>query len=84
MAGGYGGGAGQAQAVVQPEFVGLQHPGAQARQACLRVGGATACSLGIVQPQGLSAGLLAAAALLLIIVLLPSVKNKREEAFVED
>ena len=32
----------------------------------------------------LSAGLLAAAALLLIIVLLPSVKNKREEAFVED
>ena len=32
----------------------------------------------------LSAGLLAAAVLLLIIVLLPSVKNKREEAFVED
>jgi len=32
----------------------------------------------------LSAGLLAAAALLLIIVLLPSVKNKREEAFVDD
>ncbi len=32
----------------------------------------------------LSAGLLAAAALLLIIVLLPAVKNKREEAFVED
>ncbi|MNV66842.1 Tripartite tricarboxylate transporter TctA family protein [compost metagenome] len=32
----------------------------------------------------LSAGLLAAAALLLIIVLLPSVKSKREEAFVED
>jgi putative tricarboxylic transport membrane protein len=34
--------------------------------------------------RGLSAGLLAAAALLLVIVLLPSVKNKREEAFVED
>ena len=32
----------------------------------------------------LSAGLLAAALLLLIIVLLPSVKSKREEAFVED
>jgi putative tricarboxylic transport membrane protein len=32
----------------------------------------------------LSAGLLAAAAVLLIIVLLPSVKSKREEAFVED
>ena len=32
----------------------------------------------------LSAGLLAAAALLLVIVLLPSVKNKREEAFVEE
>jgi TctA family transporter len=32
----------------------------------------------------LSAGLLAAGALMLIIVLLPSVKNKREEAFVED
>jgi putative tricarboxylic transport membrane protein len=34
--------------------------------------------------RGLSAGLLAAAALLLVIVLLPSVKNKREEAFVEE
>jgi TctA family transporter len=34
--------------------------------------------------RGLSAGLLAAAALMLIIVLLPAVKNKREEAFVED
>ncbi|MGA8515636.1 MAG: tripartite tricarboxylate transporter permease [Burkholderiaceae bacterium] len=34
--------------------------------------------------RGLSASLLAAAALLLIIVLLPSVKHKREEAFVED
>jgi TctA family transporter len=32
----------------------------------------------------LSAGLLAACVLLLIIVLLPSVKSKREEAFVED
>ena len=32
----------------------------------------------------LSAGLLGAALLLLIIVLLPSVKNKREEAFVEE
>ena len=32
----------------------------------------------------LSAGLLAAAALLLIIVLLPAIKNKREEAFVEE
>jgi putative tricarboxylic transport membrane protein len=34
--------------------------------------------------RGLSAGLLAAAALLLVIVLLPAVKNKREEAFVEE
>ena len=34
--------------------------------------------------RGLSASLLAAAALLLVIVLLPSIKNKREEAFVED
>jgi TctA family transporter len=32
----------------------------------------------------LSAGLLAAAALLLVIVLMPAVKNKREEAFVEE
>ena len=32
----------------------------------------------------LSAGLLAAAALLLVIVLMPSVKSKREEAFVDD
>jgi TctA family transporter len=32
----------------------------------------------------LSAGLLAAGALLLVIVLLPAVKHKREEAFVED
>ena len=32
----------------------------------------------------LSAGLLAAAALLLVVVLMPSVKTKREEAFVED
>jgi TctA family transporter len=34
--------------------------------------------------RGLSASLLAVAAVLLIIVLLPSVKSKREEAFVED
>jgi TctA family transporter len=32
----------------------------------------------------LSAGLLAAALLLIVIVLLPSVKSKREEAFVEE
>ncbi len=32
----------------------------------------------------ISAGLLAAAALLLVVVLMPSVKSKREEAFVED
>jgi hypothetical protein len=32
----------------------------------------------------LSASLLAAAVVLLIIVLLPSVKSKREEAFVEE
>jgi putative tricarboxylic transport membrane protein len=32
----------------------------------------------------LSAGLLAAAAMLLVIVLLPSIKSKREEAFVEE
>ncbi|MFC5498470.1 tripartite tricarboxylate transporter permease [Caenimonas terrae] len=34
--------------------------------------------------RGLSAGLLAAAVLLLVIVLLPAVKNKRQEAFVEE
>jgi putative tricarboxylic transport membrane protein len=34
--------------------------------------------------RGLSASLLAVAALMVIIVLLPAVKNKREEAFVED
>ncbi|MEY3146626.1 MAG: hypothetical protein RL342_2297, partial [Pseudomonadota bacterium] len=34
--------------------------------------------------RGLSATLLAMAALLLLIVLLPSIKKKREEAFVED
>jgi putative tricarboxylic transport membrane protein len=34
--------------------------------------------------RGLSASLLAVAALLLLIVLLPSIKKKREEAFVED
>ncbi len=38
----------------------------------------------VLVTRPLSAGLLAAAALLLIIVLLPAVKNKREEAFVED
>ncbi|MBK7314494.1 tripartite tricarboxylate transporter permease [Candidatus Aalborgicola defluviihabitans] len=32
----------------------------------------------------LSAGLLAAAALLLVVVLMPSIKSKREEAFIED
>jgi putative tricarboxylic transport membrane protein len=32
----------------------------------------------------LSASLLAAAVLLLVVVMLPSIKNKREEAFVED
>jgi len=34
--------------------------------------------------RGLSASLLAVAALLLVIVLLPAVKRKREETFVED
>ncbi len=34
--------------------------------------------------RGLSAGLLAAAAVMLVIVLLPAIKRKREEAFVED
>ena len=34
--------------------------------------------------RGLSAGLLAAAVLLLVIVLLPAVKSKRQEAFVEE
>jgi putative tricarboxylic transport membrane protein len=34
--------------------------------------------------RGLSASLLAGAALMLIIVLLPAVKSKREEAFVEE
>jgi TctA family transporter len=34
--------------------------------------------------RGLSASLLAVAALLLLVVLLPSIKKKREEAFVED
>ncbi len=38
----------------------------------------------VLVTRPLSAGLLAAAALLLVIVLLPAVKNKREEAFVED
>jgi putative tricarboxylic transport membrane protein len=34
--------------------------------------------------RGLSAGLLAAAALMIVIVMLPSIKSKREEAFVEE
>jgi TctA family transporter len=34
--------------------------------------------------RGLSASLLAAAVVLLVIVLLPAVKSKREEAFVEE
>jgi len=34
--------------------------------------------------RGLSASLLAVAVLLLVVVLLPSIKKKREEAFVED
>jgi putative tricarboxylic transport membrane protein len=38
----------------------------------------------VLVTRPLSGGLLAAAALLLIIVLLPSVKAKREVAFVED
>lgn len=39
---------------------------------------------GVLLTRPISAGLLAAAALLLIIVLLPAVKSKRAEAFVED
>src|SRR6187549_2747871 len=38
----------------------------------------------VLVTRPLSAGLLAAAALLVVIVLLPTVKSKREEAFVED
>ncbi len=38
----------------------------------------------VLVTRPLSAGLLVAAALLLVIVLLPAVKSKREEAFVED
>ena len=38
----------------------------------------------VLVTRPLSAGLLAAALLLLIVVLLPAVKNKREEAFVEE
>jgi TctA family transporter len=34
--------------------------------------------------RGLSAGLLVAAVLMIVIVMLPSIKNKREEAFSED
>jgi TctA family transporter len=39
---------------------------------------------GVLVTRPLSAGLLVAAALLLVIVLLPAVKSKREEAFVEE
>ncbi|MDF1480638.1 tripartite tricarboxylate transporter permease [Extensimonas sp. H3M7-6] len=39
---------------------------------------------GVFVTRPISAGLLAVAALLLVIVLLPAVKHKREEAFVED
>ena len=38
----------------------------------------------VLVTRPLSAGLLAAAVLLVVIVALPAVKNKREEAFVED
>jgi len=38
----------------------------------------------VLVTRPLSAGLLAAAALLLVVVMLPAIKNKREEAFVED
>ena len=38
----------------------------------------------VLVTRPLSAGLLAAALLLIVIVALPAVKNKREEAFVED
>ena len=41
-------------------------------------------SWSVLVTRPLSAGLLAAALLLLVIVLLPAVKSKREEAFVED
>ena len=39
---------------------------------------------GVLVTRPISAGLLIAAALLLVIVLLPAVKAKREEAFVEE
>ena len=39
---------------------------------------------GVFVTRPISAGLLAAAALLLVIVLMPAIRNKREEAFVED
>ena len=39
---------------------------------------------GVFVTRPLSASLLAVAALLLLIVLSPSIKKKREEAFVED
>ena len=38
----------------------------------------------VLVTRPLSAGLLAAAALLLVVVMLPAIKSKREEAFVED
>ncbi|MDQ8017520.1 MAG: tripartite tricarboxylate transporter permease, partial [Bordetella sp.] len=38
----------------------------------------------VLVTRPISAGLLVAAALLIVIVLLPSVKSKREEAFVEE
>ena len=39
---------------------------------------------GVFVTRPISAGLLAAAALLLVIVLMPAIRNKREEAFIED
>jgi putative tricarboxylic transport membrane protein len=39
---------------------------------------------GVLVTRPLSAGLLAAAVLLVVIVALPSIKAKRQEAFVED
>ena len=39
---------------------------------------------GVFVTRPISAGLLAAAVLLLVIVLMPAIRNKREEAFVED
>ncbi len=39
---------------------------------------------GVFVTRPISAGLLAAAALLLVVVLMPAIKNRREEAFIED